>query len=262
MRILVNPKYERLRPFAERLAKPLFFVRNGETLHDGRNVIKRFEVGGVQLAVKSYKRLSPFNRILYGTLRKSKAMRAYLYAEKLRNLGVGTPEEVAVVELRRRGMMRQCYFVSLYSDYRSLRPVTESSVLRESDLPILDALAEFLIRLHWAGILHDDLNIGNILYRQEPTGDYRFQVIDTNRMSFCRWLSMRCRLDNLRRLSCPAPAYLYILRQYAALLEADTETVLLQGTLRRLLFEQRQRIKRKIKKFFRGALTFHLQKAG
>lgn len=255
MKIHLNPEYEHLRPFVEKLANPLFFARNGETLHDGRNVIKRFEAGGVQLAVKSYARLTLCNRILYGTLRKSKAERAYLHAEKLCNLGIGTPEEVAVVETRRHGILRQSYFVSLHSDYLPLRPVTEAFPQSEEAKHVLDAVACFLNRMHWAGILHRDLNIGNILYRQEPEGAYRFQVIDTNRMSFRHCLSMRQRLKNLRRLSCNALAYLYILRQYARVVRSDEESVLLHGVVKRLLFEWRQRTKRKVKDGLRGKGT-------
>ena len=52
MKILVNPRYEHLRPFVERLAHPIFFARNGVTLHDGRNVVKLFETDGVRLVAQ------------------------------------------------------------------------------------------------------------------------------------------------------------------------------------------------------------------
>ncbi|GAA6256188.1 hypothetical protein F070042J6_20400 [Bacteroides sp. f07] len=254
MKILINPAYERFRPFVEQLSRPLFFARHGKTLHDGRNVVKLFEVDGVRLAVKSYVRLSACNRMLYGTLRKSKAMRAYLYADRLRRLGIDTPEEVAVVEIRRRGMMRQCYFVSLYTDYESIRPATELFMQREEAKSVLDGVAGFLVRLHWAGVEHKDLNVGNILYKKESGsrgGGYGFQVIDTNRMSFRKRLSMRRRLRNMRRLSCSAPAYLYILHRYAEALRTDADGVQFKGVVCRLAFEWRQRTKGKIKGIFR-----------
>lgn len=254
MKILINPKYEHLRPFVEQLSQPLFFTRHGKTLHDGRNVVKLFEVEGMQLVVKSYVRLSLCNRLLYGTVRKSKAMRAYLHAAKLRNLGIDTPEEVAVVEIRRRGMMRQCYFVSQYTDYESIRPATELFMQREEAKSVLDGVAGFLVRMHWAGVEHRDLNVGNILYKKEVgsrSGGYSFQVIDTNRMSFHKRLSMRRRLRNMRRLSCGAPAYLYILHRYAEVLRTDADEVQLKGVVCRLAFEWRQRTKGKIKSVFR-----------
>ena len=251
MKIRINPRYETLRPFVEKLADPLFFDRHGETLQSGRNIVKRFEVGGIPLVVKSYVRMTLCNRILYSTVRKSKAMRAYLHAERLRNLGIDTPEEVAVVEVRRRGVLRQSCFVSLCSDYRPLRPVIERFLQGSDSKPILDSVAEFLNRMHWAGVLHEDLNVGNILYREGPSGKYLFCVIDTNRMSFHRHLSMRQRLKNMRRLTCGTPAYLYILQRYAEILHEDTESVQLKGVFSKLLFERRQRTKWKIKDLFR-----------
>ena len=143
-------------------------------------------------------------------LRPSKAERAYRHAIRLRALGIDTPEQVAFVEVRRRGLLDGCYFVAVHSGYRSLRPVAELDIQRPEVAAVLDALADFLFRMHNAGVLHKDLNIGNILYRGDRCSGYAFQVIDTNRMRFYRSLSMRRRLDNLRRLSCPAPAYLYI----------------------------------------------------
>lgn len=254
MKILINPKYEYLRPFVEKLTLPIFFTRHGTTLHDGRNRIKLFEADRVKLVVKSYERLSLFNRFVYGSLRKSKAMRAYLHAGRLRRLGIDTPEEVAVVEIRSRGMMQRCYFVSLYTDYESIRPATELFMRWDEAESVLDGVAEFLVRMHWAVVEHKDLNVGNILYRKEAgsrSSGYSFQVIDTNRMSFHKRLSMRRRLRNMRRLSCSAPAYLYILHRYAEILHEDTECVQFKGVVHKLLFERRQRSKRKIEDWFR-----------
>lgn len=249
MKILINPRYEHLRPFVERLTRPIFFTRHGETLHSGRNTVKLFETDGIRLVVKSYERLSLFNRFAYGLLRKSKAMRAYRHAGQLRRLGIDTPEEVAVVEIRKGGAMRHCYFVSLYTDYESIRPATELFMQREEVKRVLDGAAGFLVRLHWAGVEHKDLNVGNILYRKEKDR-YHFQVIDTNRMSFHKYMSMRRRLRNMRRLSCGATAYLYVLHRYAELLRTDADEVQLKGVVYRLLFEWRQRMKRKLKSIF------------
>ena len=254
MKIIVNPKYEHLRPFIEKLTLPSFFARNGITLHEGRNVVKRFDVDGVSLVVKSYERISTFNRLVYGSLRKSKAMRAYLYAAKLRNLGIDTPEEVAVVEVRNRGLMRQLYFVSLRSDYKSLRPVTDLSIPREESLPILNALAVFLVRMHDKGVLHNDLNIGNILYSQDPrSGEWRFCVIDINRMQFRRRLSRRLRLKNLRRLSVSMPNYFYILQRYAEIQCDTVSRVQLEGAIIAWLWEWRTQAKQKLKGLLRHA---------
>ncbi len=253
MKIVINPRYEHLRPFACRLADPSFPGNESTTLHDSRNRVEVTEAEGVKVAVKSYNRMTYFNRMVYGRLRKSKAMRAYAHAQKVRRAGIDTPEEIAVIEVRRHGVMRRCVFVSRYSDYNPLRPVTERLMTDPQAGPVLDALAEFLVKLHDAGISHNDLNIDNILYKEETATDglkhYRFQIIDINRMRFRRHLSMYRRIDDMRRLACPAPAYLYILGRYARTIDIDTEYIQLKGAFRRLIFEWRKRIEHKMKAF-------------
>lgn len=244
MRIQISPRFKASESFVRSLACPDFFDRNGETLHDGRNTLKRFHVNGMDFVVKRYGHLSIINRLIYGILRPSKAERAFRYAIRLRKLGIDTPEEVATVEIRHFGLLRESYFVAVGSDLRPVRPVTELDTQLPEVRAVLDALAGFLLRLHQAGVLHQDLNIGNILFGKDAQNRFRFQIIDTNRMKFCRRLTVRQRLDNLRRLSCPVPAYLYILDQYARLTRSDTTTVQLRGAVMRLFFEMRQRTKR------------------
>ena len=254
MRICISPQYRVLEPFVKSLAQPGFFSRNGRVIHDGRNTVKLFEIDGQRLAVKRYGHISLLNRLLYGSLRKSKAERAYRHAIRLRQLGVGTPEVVAFLEIRRHCLLDTCYFVARYSDYRPLQPMTELDIQLPELETLLDALAGFLFRMHDAGILHKDLNIGNVLYRGDSRGGYAFQVIDINRMLFYRTLSMRKRLDNLRRLSCPAPVYLYILDRYARLAYANTDPIQLTGAVMRLFFEMRQRTKRWVRSLWKDGV--------
>ena len=252
MKIILNPRYTEQADFIEALTRPGFFAENGTTLHNGRNTIKAFNLPNGPVAVKRYGHLSAFNRLIYGILRPSKAERAYRHAIRLRKLGIDTPEEVAVIEIRRHGLLKESYFVAVQSDYKPLRPVTELDTQRPEVAAILDALTGFLFDMHEAGVLHKDLNIGNILYKETADGKYAFQVIDTNRMQFYGRLSRRKRLDNLRRLSCPTPAYLYILDRYARRTNANADSVQLEGAIMRLGFEMRQRLKRGIKTTMRN----------
>lgn len=251
MKIKISPRYKESEPFVRALAHPDFFNSNGVSMHEGRNTIKRFEEGGHLFVVKRYGHLTLFNRLIYGTLRRSKAERAYRHAIRLRKLGIDTPEEVASLEIRRHGLLYESFFVSAWSDYQPVAPVTDLDTQRPEVRAVLDALTEFLFRMHRAGILHQDLNISNILYRNEGFGKFSFQVVDTNRMSFRRHLTVRQCLDNLRRLSCPVPAYLYILEQYARLTRGNSSTIQLRGTVMRLFFEMRQHVKYVIKALFK-----------
>ncbi len=251
MKPVINPKYTSLRPFVEQLATPGFFDSNGTLLHAGRNTIRAFDYNGVKLAVKRYGHLTLFNRFIYGRLRKSKAERTYLHARRLRQAGIDTPEEVAYLEIRRHLLLDTSYFVSLCSPYSSAQTLTDLRSDAKAKLPAHDALAAFLHRIHSAGILHKDLNITNILYHDDGDRHYSFQLIDINRMQFCKRLSIRQKLRNLRQLSCPAPAFLYLLDRYAEIDHSDINTIQLRGVAMRLLFDAWQRTRHRMKAFLK-----------
>ena len=184
---------------------------------------------------------------MYGLVRGSKAERAYLHAARWRNLGIDTPEEVAFVEERRYGILRASYFISLYSDYRPVMEVMEETA-PDADVKmcLFDQLANFIYHIHWAGILHRDLNIGNILCAESLPGKFSFQLIDTNRMEFRQHLSMQMRMHNLRRLSCPLTIYLAILGSSALIVRPERASLELKGVLYRLLFENSKRLKSRV----------------
>lgn len=167
---------------------------------------------------------------------------------RLRNLGVDTPEEVAFVEERRYGILKVSYFFSLYSDYRPVMELIEGKALDANiQKGLFDQLATFIHHIHWAGILHRDLNIGNILCAEKQPGVFSFQLIDTNRMEFRQNLSMLMRMRNLRRLSCPLTVYLSILERYALIVRSERDSLQLKGIWYRLLFERRIRFKSRLK---------------
>lgn len=246
MKIHLNPNLKQFRNFAERL--PETFDLEGETLHDGRNRIKAFDVGGDRLVVKRYKRPNAFNTLIYSFFRKSKARRAYEHARRLQALGIGTPQPVAWCECRRRGVIRDTYLITRRTADRAITGLTQR--FPEPDtLPPLSAFAAFVVRLHALGVEHKDFNHSNILWHSDPaTGQYAFQLIDINRMRLHRRpLRPRACMVNLRRLACPAGAFLYILDRYAEQRGWNVDETLLRGTFFRLLFGRRQQFKRRFR---------------
>lgn len=215
MKITINPAIRHVQPFIERL--PEVFPVSGEVLHEGRNQIRAFDIGGESLVVKRYKRPHLFNRVMYSFFRKNKARRAYEHALRLRGMGFDTPEPVAWSEYRKDGLIADTYFVSRRSELTPL-PQTMKQFPAPDTLPVLEAFARFTVRLHEQGICHEDFNQTNILWEYDgTTGSYRFQLIDINRMRFhARPLRPDECMINLRRLSCPAVPFLYILDRYAA----------------------------------------------
>lgn len=250
MKLVINPRYAHLEGFVRGLHRNFESMPYERVLRNIRNDVREVSVADEHLVVKSFRHLSLVNRAVYGRLRSSKSMRAFSHAERLALLGIGTPEPVAAVDFWERGLLAGSYFVSAYSDYRSMEEFRDSEV--ETIKPLLDALTEFLIRLHDRGVVHHDLNISNILYRELWPGEYDFQLIDINRMDFKRPLTSRERLANMSKFECSPDAYFYILGRYADLKSRDSDLFKLQGMVQRLMEIERRRVKDNYKRVLRN----------
>ncbi len=107
IRIKTNPKYSHLEPYLRQLTLEGAFNEGGEILYDKRNIVKLFEVNGTRIVVKRFGAPSYFNLLIYSaSIRKSKAERAFRNAIRLRQLDINTPEEIAFVEIRKRGILQ------------------------------------------------------------------------------------------------------------------------------------------------------------
>lgn len=215
MRLHLDPSHKGLHEFVKKL--PTLFERGeGTVLHAGRNTIRQLAQEGELLAAKRFRQPGALQGILYAHIRRSKARRSFEHAVRLISLGIGTPQPVAWSEYRRKGRLTDSFYVSHYSD---LKPLSEFAARfpDTASRPVLDAFARFVAELHEKGIDHRDFNQGNILCGYSPEKEqWRFELIDINRMRFLdRPLTPRQCMINLRRLSCPAPAFLYILDRYA-----------------------------------------------
>ena len=240
MKIVIHPKYSAYQDFVHAL--PTTFETSGEPVFKKRNVVKRFLPSG--FIVKRYKRPHLVQRLAYTFWRKSKAERAYLFAEKLQALGICTPQGIAYIEVYRHGLLNDAYFVSTACDDPSLLLLRDEA---HYDTSLADALAAYLVELHEKGILHGDLNLSNILYRKE--GDtVRFTLIDTNRSSFKVSLTREECLKNLMRLTHRRDLLRYVVERYACLRGWDSETSVARVLHLLDRFEHRNDLKRKWKK--------------
>lgn len=212
---VVSGDYARLKDFVCRV--PQLFARGeGEVLHTGRNELRRFEVDGLRVVAKRYKRVNAVQRVAYSFFRKTKARRAYEFAAVFRQRGIDTPREVAYIEERERGLFTTGYFVSLDCPFPPAFPVVVKQEDYRKDLA--DALAAFICKMHERGILHGDMNLKNFLYDERADGSVRFSVVDTNRSHFCQgWPTRRQCLANLRTLTYRREVFVRIVRRYAAL---------------------------------------------
>ena len=253
MKKQVNPQYEYLSPLLDSLVQPDYFESHGEVLYDvGRNLVKRFRLGETDVVVKRFGGITSFNRLMYATVRESKAMRAYAYASKLRSMGISTPDEIAVLEICSEGVLQESYFVSAYSDGRSLLHLRDFTWELREHFPLLDALAAWLCEVHDKGIFHGDLNMGNILYQEDSEGKFSFQLIDNNRMKFGRHWSLDARLKDLCRLTANLDLFHYVLKQYLSYYRCDYRPAQRKGYFYKLMFEYRQEVKKKLRQWRKG----------
>lgn len=244
----INSRHSHLSALIDQVLTTEYFEQEGLLMHSGRNTVKRFTTGAADIVVKKYGRITFFNRIVYATLRNSKAQRAYENACRLRQMGIGTPEEIAYAEWRKGLMMSSCCLITEFSDWLPLTFLADYRFGNTDNEAMLDALTEWIIELHAKGVEHQDLNIGNILYKKESDGRLSFQVIDINRMRFRKEMTLNKRLKNLCRLSPNTNLTNYILCRYAERQNHSHDQIVMKGFLYKVLFELRQSAKRRIRK--------------
>jgi len=218
MKIVIQPQYQAASSFISQI--PYIFETDGEMIYEGRNIVKRFWINNQEWIVKRYKNPNIFQQIAYSFFKKSKAERAYLYANKLRKADIDTPEGIAYIEEKKNGLLHSSYFVSTACNDPSTYPALVQTA--DYDHNLANSLAAFFVRLHTKGILHGDPNLSNILYRKDGKGNFNFSVIDTNRSLFKSSLSRKACLDNLKRVTHRRDLLEYIVKEYAALRKWDT----------------------------------------
>ena len=217
---LSNPKYQ---AFIETLESQ--FKASDALIHDARNQIKLIDFGGEKLVVKSFKVPHILNRIAYSFLRDSKAKKSYTFARKIKDF---TPEAVAYVEYYSSGLLSHSYFVAKQFDFDFdiRRPLLEPDFPERDD--IFKQFAVFVYQLHQHDILHLDLSPGNILIQKEGAGQYRFKIVDINRMKF-KLLAKKSRAKNFSKLWANNHDLSVMLTEYATLAGFNVTSFVQQG---------------------------------
>lgn len=173
----INPEYKHLTPFISDL--PDTFQNEGETIYEGRNTLKYFQVQGVDLVVKSFKKPHIINKIAYSFFRESKAKRSYLYALDLLKRGVQTPAPIAYINEYKHGLLSRSYYICIYE--RKASPIAPYVNGDLDDPDTLKDLVKFIVSLHEKSVLHLDLSPGNVLV-EKVDGENLFSLIDINRL--------------------------------------------------------------------------------
>ena len=183
----------------------------GEVIFHRRNTLRLTE--GV--VVKQFATPNLLRGLWYGLFAKSKARRSYEYGQRMVGL---TPEPIAYREVRVCGVLRESWYACRQSECMH----TFNELIGAHDFPhrteILAAIGCFTATMHQHGILHRDYSGGNILFDAD---NRRVEVIDLNRIRFCRHLSREQRLRNFERLNIDREALHTMAIAYADAMHED-----------------------------------------
>lgn len=229
-----------------------FFDTKGKDFVIGqRNQIKLFDLDGQTINIKSFKVPHFINKIAYKYFRKSKAKRSFEFANKLLELGIGTPKPIAFAEFSSALGLEKSFYVSeqLQCD------LTYRELVEIPDYPdhenILRQFTRFSFDLHEKGIEFIDHSPGNTLIKKNNKGNYDFFLVDLNRMEFHSSLTFEQRMKNLRRLT-PVKEMVAVMSNEYAKLYTESE----QKTFETLWkytadfqeqFYRKKRLKKKLK---------------
>lgn len=210
MKLVVHAAYSFLAEPLSRL--PQEFQEQGEVIYEGRNELRRIQMGKEDLIVKSFQVPHLINRIAYSFFRPSKAKRSYEYSLRLQEKGIQAAEPVAYIEEKRFGLFSTSYYVSLFCDYPGLMRELAYHPLAEVK-ELVTHFARFTAHLHQKEVLHLDYSSGNILYKKVDE-EYHFCLVDINRMKF-EAVSMDTACFNFRRLWGSDETLIYFATTYA-----------------------------------------------
>jgi tRNA A-37 threonylcarbamoyl transferase component Bud32 len=192
---------------------PLSFDNLDGTIQNSRNVLKVQTVNGLKLVIKSYQKIFLANRFVYSFFRKTKSERAFIYAKYLLEKGINTPQPIAFIDRFKNHLLVDGYFICEYTDFNSLYYFRENNIA--IPFKLLEGLVLFILKLHNFGIFHGDLNLGNILFKEEK-GSYSFSLIDNNRISIGA-ITHSKGIRNLVKLELQAEEMAYLVKTYAKL---------------------------------------------
>ena len=159
-----------------------------------RNTVVKVEVDGKPYVVKYFKTPNIINRLVYGTLRRSKARRAMEWSEELINNGFCCPKPIAYTEEKRSLLFGDSCFISEYYGHPTLKRflVNEgnrweggatSTLSPDTRMRLMHDLAEFVLSLHTSGFLPGDMNWENIFVIEDAKGADRADRSDKSERS-------------------------------------------------------------------------------
>ncbi|NOQ64188.1 MAG: Kdo domain containing protein [Methyloprofundus sp.] len=216
MKIVVAPNYK--------LADIQQFLENiqaqGKVEYQGRNTIKSLRVADQNWNVKIFRLPHLINAIVYRYFRASKAQRSFDYAHILLDKGFNTPCPIAYAEQRSFWRITHSYYISEHIESDLSLHTLKMDIDYPDRTNILQQFIEFTYHLQMSGIYFMDHSPGNTLIVKQSEGQYRFYLVDLNRIKFGP-LSYQTRIKNFTRLSATDEMLEIMAEKYAQLCGSD-----------------------------------------
>lgn len=228
------------------------FSNSGKNFVIGqRNSIKLFNIDGIDVSIKSFKKPNLINKIVYRYFRKSKARRSFEFASKLMDLGIGTPQPVAFFENYDIIGLKDSYYACVHlENVFEFREIVQNKNFENRD-EILRQFTKFTFDMHQKGVEFLDHSPGNTLIKDNYDGTYSFYLVDLNRMKFHETIDFQTRMKNLSKITHKKDMIEVMSNEYAKL-SGENETSVFETMWKltsdfQFRFHRKKRIKKKLK---------------
>ncbi|MGB0982177.1 MAG: lipopolysaccharide kinase InaA family protein [Winogradskyella sp.] len=210
-----------------------------------RNSLKLFQLEDKTLNIKSFRVPNLVNQIAYKFFRKSKAQRSFEYANKLKKLGIGTPQPIAYYEFETSFLFKKSYYITEQLDcdltYRELTTDLQFPNHQE----ILRAFTRFTYKLHQNQVNFLDHSPGNTLIKK-VRNNYKFFLVDLNRMEF-KPMTFKNRIKNFSKLTIHKSMVETMSDEYAKCINSNFDNVFPLMWQYTQEFQNRYKRKRRLK---------------
>ena len=164
MKVHIHPHYAAYESYIR--AIPSEEYEREEVYCNRRNTVERVRFGDKDFVIKKYKRPALINCLIYTWFRKSKAQRAFEYAELFLQRGIETAPPVAYIEIKKNGFFHTGYFISEYLPYPLVTDMFGTEMEEEEKKRLRHDLVDFTLQLHLNKVLPLDYNPKNIFYKR------------------------------------------------------------------------------------------------
>lgn len=240
MKMIIHPDYKTYEESLNHI--PSGDYEKKEIFCNKRNSVEKIRLGDHFFVVKRFKQPTWVNRVIYTWFRKSKARRAFEYAEILLKRGIETARPVAYMEIKRHGLFHTGYFISEYLPYPLLADIQKLDMSYEEKIVLKKDLILFTAQLHQQKIVHQDYNAGNIFFYKRE-GKYYFALIDLNRLKLGDNSPSIC-MKAFDQLGIGLKEMVDIISQYASIRNLDVEESMFFTLFSRQKTKKRKEIKR------------------